>query len=279
MTPQRSFLIVALVPLAALLLPLAAPAQDGYKDALEAYSKLKKQSQDRLAKVKAEKIEPDDLKGAPGVRPKGVAQVLPDHEVRKAMEEVKPVTVRAKSGNTDAKIIVKVWAELKDGGEKVQLSNHEWKPGQEFYLYLESAVPLKLSIFQDFPDGKTVLRLPVPEVLESLDVLKPGEPYKVPATFEMDPDAKEELMRLVMVRADAATAPTIKKEENKYTFKGLKDYIGDMERVQKETRENKQTLKSASGPKARSANPDDVAEVLFGADNQGSLVLHLKKAR
>jgi hypothetical protein len=275
MTSRRLLLLVSL----ALLLPAAVSAQDPYKEALEAFGKLKKQSQERLAQVKPDRIAPGDLNPPSTVRPKGIAQVLPDHEVRKAMEEVKPVTVRAKSGNTDARIMVKVWAELKAGGEKVQLSQYAWKPGEEFYLYLEAAVPVKLAIYQDYPDGKSVARLPVPEVLESLDVLKPGEPYRVPAEFSMDADVNEELMRLVMVRAGSGNDPTIKKENDKYTFKGLKDYVTDMGKVQKETKDSKYTFKSASGPKPRSTNADDVAEVLFGADNQGAVVLKLKKAK
>ena len=54
------------------------------------------------------------------------------------------MTVRTKSADTDAKLMVKVWAVRKETDEKVQLSRHAWKPGEEFYVYLESAVPIKL---------------------------------------------------------------------------------------------------------------------------------------
>ena len=57
---------------------------------------------------------------------------------------------------------VKVWGQLLDG-RFVNLTKHKWQRSEQFYLWLETAVPIQLAFFQNYPDGRPPSRQVSPD--------------------------------------------------------------------------------------------------------------------
>jgi hypothetical protein len=239
--------------------------------ALVAFETQTRQARTLFASLKVHKFTPDyaDAKVA---TPKGANLLYRHEDLKSIADHLKTVSL----GDAQVKCLFKVWGERKADGKKVNLGKYAWKPEEEFYLHLESAVPLKLAIYEDFPGSKSVLRLPDPEELASLDVIKPGEVYKVPAVFNTDKNGKEEWMRLVFAIAGSGDDPQLRTETDTYTFKGVSDYIAGMEKIAKETRD-KPAGKVIAGPKATASDRDEVADLVSSTEAKGYVLLRLKK--
>ncbi|EMI53517.1 hypothetical protein [Rhodopirellula sallentina] len=110
-------------------------------------------------------------------------------------------------------ISVKVWGQLVNPngtpGPYVNLTKHKWERKQRFHLWLDTAVPLQLSFFQNYPEGRPKSKQisPDPQFPSTFSTIMPGAPYKFPVMIEMDDDLRDEQMSIILVRADANILP------------------------------------------------------------------------
>lgn len=108
---------------------------------------------------------------------------------------------------------VKIWGQLVDPfgqpGPFVNLVKHKWQRKERFHLWLESAVPVQLALFQNYPEGRPASKQisPDPRFPQTFATIMPGQPYRFPVLIEMDDDLRDELMSLVVVRADTQVLP------------------------------------------------------------------------
>ena len=109
---------------------------------------------------------------------------------------------------------VKIWGQLVDPlgnpGPCVNLQKHKWQRSERFYLWLEAAVPVQLSLFQNYPEGRPASRQvsPDPAFPQTFATIPAGQPYRFPALIQMDDDLRDELVSIVVVRADVPVLPT-----------------------------------------------------------------------
>ena len=108
---------------------------------------------------------------------------------------------------------VKVWAQLINPagqpGPYVNLEKYPWHRMERFYLWLETAVPLQLALFQNYPEGRPPSRQISPNLAfpQTFATIMPGVPYRFPVMLAMDDDLRDELLSIVVVRADAQVLP------------------------------------------------------------------------
>lgn len=104
---------------------------------------------------------------------------------------------------TPSKLGIKVWFELADG-TMVNPTKREWKPREKFYVHIQSAVPVYVGLFQNYPDSRPTSRqiYPNTKFTESFKAIQAGQATKLPVLFEMDDDMREEIMSMVVVRSD-----------------------------------------------------------------------------
>jgi len=118
---------------------------------------------------------------------------------------IAPVTV----DNTARNLGIKVWFTLEDG---TAFNPVKRKMGvkERFYVHLQSAVPVYVSLFQNYPDSKPESRQVYPDTRypETLKVIQAGAATKLPVPFEMDDNTLDEIMAMVVVRADAQIQTT-----------------------------------------------------------------------
>jgi len=112
----------------------------------------------------------------------------------------------------DVKLGVKIWAELRDGpnaGKFVNPANYRWAPNERFWLWLETAAPVQLAIYQTYPDSIDSARQVVPDEKfpDSFKTVYPGEKFLFPIPFVMDPDGKTEYMAVLVARTDVEHLP------------------------------------------------------------------------
>lgn len=110
------------------------------------------------------------------------------------------------------KMGVAIWGELAQGpqaGQKVNFIKHKWQRREQFYVWVESAVPVQLSIFQEYAEGGPQPKpvIPDPAYPSTFATVMPGQPFKIPVVFEMDDNLQDELMSIVVVRAQSGILP------------------------------------------------------------------------
>ncbi|MDO4573932.1 MAG: hypothetical protein Q4D98_01825 [Planctomycetia bacterium] len=107
------------------------------------------------------------------------------------------------TATTPSKLGIKVWFELADG-TIVNPTKKEWKPKERFYVHVQTAVPVYVALFQNYPDSRPTSRQIYPNAKypDSFKALQPGQTTKLPVLFEMDDDMRDEVMSMVVVRAD-----------------------------------------------------------------------------
>lgn len=115
-------------------------------------------------------------------------------------------TDEEKDSSDEVQMAVKVWFELSDG-TKVNPVDHKWNAKEKFYVHVEAAAPVYVSLFQQLPSGKndstkSVQIYPNKLYAESQEALQPGRATRLPVMFEMDDDEEDEIMSMVVVRAD-----------------------------------------------------------------------------
>lgn len=109
---------------------------------------------------------------------------------------------------------VKVWAELSDpagtkSGQFVNIELYKWKPKQQFYFWVESAVPINLSLFQNYDVGLAEARPPKlvspdPKFPLTYSTCEAGVPFRFPQLFETDLNLREEFVTLTVIAAGAS---------------------------------------------------------------------------
>jgi len=114
-------------------------------------------------------------------------------------------------GNADSQPVnvpittgMRVWFELTDG-KLINPSVYRFKPGEEFFVHVESAVPVFVTLHQHFPDreGKDpIIAYPDKKFESSYRILNPAVRTKLFTKFAMDDNYEAEYMSLVVVRAD-----------------------------------------------------------------------------
>lgn len=102
-----------------------------------------------------------------------------------------------------SKLGIKVWFELADG-TLVNPTKKEWKPREKFYVHIQSAVPVYVALYQNYPDSRPTSRQIYPDAkyAESFKPIQAGQATKLPVLFEMDDDMRSEIMSMVVVRSD-----------------------------------------------------------------------------
>ena len=113
---------------------------------------------------------------------------------------IAPVTV----DNTARNLGIKVWFTL-ENGTAFNPVKRKMGAKERFYVHVQSAVPVYVSLFQNYPDSKPESRQVYPdkEHPETLKVIQAGVATKLPVPFEMDDNTLDEIMAMVVVRADA----------------------------------------------------------------------------
>jgi hypothetical protein len=236
------------------------------------------------------------VKRHPAYAPKGklgapVTQELPSDKVRDALPKVKVVKPNVGGTGHEVKGMVKVWAELKDGGKKVHLARYNWKPKERFYLCFETALPVKVGLYQTYENkDKPVRILPDEEVPESLGAVQPGKAYRFPALLEMDDNDDDETLSLVIVGVGTKEEPRLGGDKKKYSVHAARKYAEGVDalfasarnrKLEWQTSARRLNLEAGADPGSRvtSSNADDVAIIAFGPDLRGYISLKLKKAR
>jgi len=97
---------------------------------------------------------------------------------------------------------VQVWFELADG-TNVNPLKKKLRPKDRFYIHVLAASPLYLSLFQiDSETNETQLIYPSEKFRNNRKALQEGEHIRLPVVFALDDDYKDEILSLVVVRAD-----------------------------------------------------------------------------
>ena len=113
---------------------------------------------------------------------------------------IAPVTV----STTTANLGIKVWFSLEDG---TSFNPIKRKMGtkEKFYVHIQSAVPVYVSLFQNYPDSRPESKQVYPDAKhpDTFKVIQAGVATKLPVPFEMDDNTLDEIMSMVVVRADA----------------------------------------------------------------------------
>ncbi len=99
---------------------------------------------------------------------------------------------------------IKVWFSLEDG---TCFNPVKRKMGvkEKFFVHIQSAVPVYVSLFQNYKDSLIATKQVYPDTHypDSFKVVQAGVPTKLPVTFEMDDNTVDETMSMVVARADA----------------------------------------------------------------------------
>lgn len=103
---------------------------------------------------------------------------------------------------------VAVWFELSPSGQFVNPVKHRWDPLERFYVWINPAVPVTISLHQNYPEDRPPSRQVYPDVRypATFQTFMPG-PHRLPVLFEMDDDLRNEIMSMVVVRADNPALP------------------------------------------------------------------------
>jgi len=118
---------------------------------------------------------------------------------------IAPVTVASNTYNLG----IKVWFTLEDG-TAFNPVKRKMAPKERFYVHIQSAVPVFVSLFQNYPESRPESRQVYPdkEHPETLKLVQANVATKLPVAFVMDDDTRDEIMAMVVVRADAPQIQT-----------------------------------------------------------------------
>jgi hypothetical protein len=112
-------------------------------------------------------------------------------------------------------LAVKIYGQVLDvagqPGAFINLTKHKWQRKERFFLWLETAVPLQLAVFQNYPQTQGLVPSrqvsPDERFPETFGTILPGQPYRFPVMLEMDDNLIDEIVSFIVVRADAAVLP------------------------------------------------------------------------
>ncbi len=106
----------------------------------------------------------------------------------------------------EAQMAVKVWFTLVDG-TKVNPLKHEWSAKEKFYVHVQAAAPVYVSLFHEIPAEKgkaadSIQVYPNKRYPNSGKAIQAGAATRLPVQFELEDNDEAEIMSLVVVRAD-----------------------------------------------------------------------------
>ena len=110
---------------------------------------------------------------------------------------------------------IKVWFELQDG-TLVNPIKHRWGSKERFWIHIQTAVPVYVALFQNYPESRPASRQVYPDQAypESFKPLAANETTRLPVLFEMDDDMRDEIMSMVVVRSDCGAITKVPETEN-----------------------------------------------------------------
>lgn len=211
---------------------------------------------------------------------------------------IAPVTVPTTSATTTTvcNLGIKVWFSLEDG---TAFNPIKRKMGvkEKFYVHIQSAVPVYVSLFQNYPESRPESKQVYPDAKypETLKVIQAGQATRLPVPFEMDDDTRDEIMSMVVVRADA---PQIQSTLSARSVSTVTNADGTTTVTAQATTRTLGTMKSINSEVAGKGTqdpvkfaiaapavttpatttvPNDVTFYMFGAGYAGQWQLTLKK--
>lgn len=112
-------------------------------------------------------------------------------------------TSSSSSSTMPSSLGVRVWFELTDG-TMFNPNKRKWSNKEQFYIHIQTSVPIYVSLYQNYPDSRPASRQIYPDKKypEGFKVLQPGQSTRLPVLFETDDDLRTEIMSIVVVRAD-----------------------------------------------------------------------------
>jgi len=177
---------------------------------------------------------------------------------------IAPVTVTT----TTANLGIKIWFSLEDG---TVFNPVKRKMGvkEKFYVHIQSAVPVYVSLFQNYPESRPESKQVYPDAKypDTLKVIQAGVATKLPVPFEMDDDTRDEIMAMVVVRADA---PQIQSTLTAQATTTVTNTIGTTIVTAQATASTAGTMKSINDGVA-GKNMDDPAKFVIAAPTTASI--------
>ncbi len=106
----------------------------------------------------------------------------------------------------EAEMAVKVWFTLVDG-TKVNPLKHEWSAKEKFYVHVQAAAPVYVSLFHEIPAQKgkaadSIQVYPNQRYPNSGKAIQAGAATRLPVQFELEDNDEDEIMSMIVVRAD-----------------------------------------------------------------------------
>ena len=108
--------------------------------------------------------------------------------------------------NDEDQLAVKIWFTLASG-VKINPEAHRWGPKEKFYVHIEATAPVYVSLFQENAGDRKSLKYsqlvyPDSRYSNNAKAIQACSPTRLPVLFEMDDNTSEELMSMIIVRAD-----------------------------------------------------------------------------
>ena len=110
---------------------------------------------------------------------------------------------------TSNDLAVKVWfTDIQ--GNPYNPTKHRFNPKERFDIWICSNVPVVVSLFQNYQEDRPDSRLvyPVKDNPVTYQPLKAFVPVKIPVSFEMDDDMRNEIMSIVVSKGDKTGSVT-----------------------------------------------------------------------
>ena len=216
--------------------------------------------------------------------------------IKFAIASVAVPATTTSTATTNCNLGIKVWFQL-ENGTCFNPVKRKMGAKEKFYVHVQAAVPVYVSLFQNYPDSRPESKQVYPDTRypDSFKAIQPGQSTRLPVLFEMDDDTRDEIMSMVVVRADAPqiqstlstqavstvtssnTGTTVVTAQATATTAGTMKNINDT--VTKGDEKDSKFI--ISGPAQTVATtstvPNDVAFYMFGAGFVGQWQLTLKK--
>jgi len=263
-----------------------APAQPGKAVSRQAFmAAFAKQKANAQGVMKTAKVTERALPGGARVKVANVSKDLRFNPV-----PIAPVGGTVTPMTPTATVLVKIWAAPvvgdKETGQFVNLSLYKWRPKERFYLYFESAVPVHIGLYQDYPNTTNPTRKVLPDTNypDSFKTIMPGVPYRFPILMEMDNTNEAEFMSIVFV--SAGTEPLVINQPPEKPGSGsppedpnavARKYQGAIDSIATKARAKARFAPVQPTTVMTSTSPDDVAVCAFGPENYGFIQLKLFK--
>ena len=210
---------------------------------------------------------------------------------------IAPVTVATTTTatTTACNLGIKVWFSLEDG---TCFNPVKRKMGvkERFYVNIQPAVPVYVSLFQNYPDSRPESKQVYPDnkYPDTFKVIQAGQATKLPVPFEMDDDTRDEIMSMVVVRADnpqiqssltaqATTTVSTTSGTTTVTAQATAGTAGTMKSIndslagKKDAPEKFVIAAPSATASTTSTVPNDTAFYMLGAGYAGQWQLTLKK--